>query len=60
VVERHIYDTAYRYRFPNSLRHITFAEAVVVVVVVVDDDDDDMHRFACAVNYILEIWCSYI
>jgi hypothetical protein len=25
------------------------------VVVVVD-----IHKFACAVNYILEIWCSYI
>lgn len=25
-----------------------------------DDDDHNIHRFACAVNYILEIWCSYI
>ena len=25
-----------------------------------DDNDDDIHGFACAVNYILEMWCSCI
>jgi len=26
VVEEHVYDTAYRYMFPNILRHITCVE----------------------------------
>jgi hypothetical protein len=54
VVEKNVSGTAYKYKFTNILRHITCVKADD------DDGDDDMHRFACAVNYILEMWCSYI